>query len=403
MLAGSILDSPCAAGAELRRYGAKKFDESMPLHYESTPHILLTMEAIRYDRTEIKATLTDEGYLVDTPIVGRIGVQLYKNADGTIRRELRPPEEVFKADSLKSFAGKPVTDEHPGEPVTARNAKRLSVGTMQGEGRQDGDNVVAPIIVHDGEMIDKILKGGKRELSLGYKVDLEETPGVWNGQEYDAIQRNIRVNHLAIVPRGRAGNARLNLDRHDAILFNPEEENAMPENLSRIRLDSGLEYQAAPEVVVEVEKLRSDKAELTTHVDELQKQLDTVAAERDTLKSQVQSADKVRSDALEAARAEVKARAELDKVAETFKVDGAGKTDREVKELVIKSVRTDADLTGKSDDYVNAAFDLTVSMKNDAAMAAQRAAGAKRDDAGEQNDTGSYKGFMSQLGKKEQK
>lgn len=361
------------------------------------------MEAIRYDRTEIKATRTDEGYLIDTPIVGRAGVQLYKNADGTIRRELRPPEEVFHADSLKSFAGKPVTDEHPGEPVTAKNAKRLSVGTMQGEGKQDGDNVVAPIIIHDGEMIDKVMKGGKRELSLGYKVDLEETPGVWNGQEYDAIQRNIRVNHLAIVPRGRAGNARLNLDRHDAVSFNPQEENAMPENLSRIRLDSGLEYQAAPEVVVEVEKLRSDKAELTTHVDELQKQLDTVAAERDTLKSQVQSADKVRSDALEAARAEVKARAELDKVAETFKVDGAGKTDREVKELVIKSVRTDADLTGKSDDYVNAAFDLTVSMKNDAAMAAQRAAGAKRDDAGEQTDTGSYKGFMSQLGKKEQK
>lgn len=376
----------------------------MSLQLESTVHILLTMEAIRYDRTEIKATRTDEGYLIDTPIVGRVGIQLYKNADGTIRRELRPPEEVFNADSLKSFAGKPVTDEHPGEPVTAKNAKRLSVGTMQGEGKQDGDNVVAPIIIHDGEMIDKVMKGGKRELSLGYKVDLEETPGVWNGQEYDAIQRNIRVNHLAIVPRGRAGNARLNLDRHDAVSFNPQEENAMPENLSRIRLDSGLEYQAAPEVVVEVEKLRSDKAELTTRVDELQKQLDTVAAERDTLKSQVQSADKVRADALEAARAEVKARAELDKVAETFKVDGAGKTDREVKELVIKSVRADADLTGKSDDYVNAAFDLTVSLKQDAAMAAQRQAGAPRNDGSDSKpESGSYKSFMSQLGNKEQK
>jgi hypothetical protein len=253
-------------------------------------------------------------------------------------------------------------------------------------------------------MIDKILKGGKRELSLGYKVDLEETPGVWNGQEYDAIQRNIRVNHLAIVPRGRAGNARLNLDRHDAVLFNPEEENAMPENLSRIRLDSGLEYQAAPEVVVEVEKLRGDKAELTTRADALQKQLDTVAAERDTLKSQVESTDKVRSDALAAARAEVKARAELDKVAEAFKVDGAGKTDREVKELVIKSMRTDADLTGKSEDYVNAAFDLTVSMKNDVAMAAQRQAGAPRNDGkDDKSEAGSYKGFMSQLGNKEQK
>ena len=362
------------------------------------------MEAIRYDRTEIKATCTDEGYLIDTPIVGRVGIQLYKNADGTIRRELRPPEEVFNADSLKSFAGKPVTDEHPGEPVTAKNAKRLSVGTMQGEGRQDGDNVVAPIIVHDGEMIDKILKGGKRELSLGYKVDLEETPGVWNGQEYDAIQRNIRVNHLAIVPRGRAGNARLNLDRHDAVSFNPEEENSMPtDNLGRIRLDSGLEYQAAPEVIVEVEKLRGDKADLETRVDELHKQLDTIAAERDTLKSQVESADKVRADALEKARAEIKARAELDKVAESFKVDGAGKTDREVKELVIKSVRTDADLTGKSDDYVNAAFDLTVSMKKDDAMAQQRQAGAPRNDDSGKPEGGSYKSFMSQLGNKEQK
>lgn len=376
-----------------------------PCVIESTPHILLTMEAIRYDRTEIKATRTDEGYLIDTPIVGRVGIQLYKNADGTIRRELRPPEEVFNADSLKSFAGKPVTDEHPGEPVTAKNAKRLSVGTMQGEGRQDGDNVVAPIIVHDGEMIDKILKGGKRELSLGYKVDLEETPGVWNGQEYDAIQRNIRVNHLAIVPRGRAGNARLNLDRHDAVSFNPEEENSMPtDNLGRIRLDSGLEYQAAPEVIVEVEKLRGDKADLETRVDELHKQLDTVAAERDTLKSQVESAEKVRADALEKARAEIKARAELDKVAETFKVDGAGKTDREVKELVIKSVRADADLTGKSDDYVNAAFDLTVSLKQDAAMAAQRQAGAPRNDGSDSKpESGSYKSFMSQLGNKEQK
>lgn len=366
------------------------------------------MEAIRYDRTEIKATCTDEGYLIDTPIVGRVGIQLYKNADGTIRRELRPPEEVFNTDSLKSFAGKPITDEHPSEPVTAKNAKRLSVGTMQGEGRQDGENVVAPIIIHDGEVIDKILEGGKRELSLGYKVDLDETPGEWNGQEYDAIQRKIRINHLAIVPRGRAGNARLNLDRHDAVLFNPEEENAMPENLSRIRLDSGLEYQAAPEVVVAFEKMRSDNAELTGKLQEAGVKAQALEGERDTLKARVDAfpaeLEKCRADALEKARAEIKARAELEKVAETFKVDSAGKTDREVKELVIKSVRADADLTGKSDDYVNAAFDLTVSLKQDAAMAAQRQAGAPRNDGSDNKpESGTYKSFMSQLGNKEQK
>ena len=356
------------------------------------------MTFLRYDRATIKAEVTDEGYLVDTPIVGRVGIQLYENADGTIRRELRPAEEVFHADSLKSFAGKPVTDEHPGEPVTAKNAKRLSVGTMQGEGRQDGDNVVAPIIIHDGEMIDKVMKGGKRELSLGYKVDLEETPGVWNGQEYDAIQRNIRVNHLAIVPRGRAGNARLNLDRLDAESVITGEN--MPENLSRVRLDTGLEYQAEAEVVQAFEKMRADKVAADAQINELQKQLDSVAAERDTLKSQVASADKVRADALEAARAEIKARAILEKSAEAFKIDCADKSDREIKEAVIKSKRADADLSGKSDDYINAAFDLTVELKADEAMAEQRKAG--RADGGEQKPANTYRNFMQQLGKKEQ-
>jgi len=355
------------------------------------------MTCLRYDRATIKAEVTDEGFLVDSPIVGRVGIQLYKNADGTVRREFRPPEEVFKADSLNSFVGKPITDGHPAEMVNAKNAKSLLVGAIHTEGKQDGDNVVAGITIHDADMIDKIMKGGKRELSLGYKVDIEEISGVWNGQEYDAIQRNIRINHLAIVPRGRAGNARLNLDRLDAESIITGE--IMPENLSRVRLDTGLEYQAEAEVVQAFEKMRADKVEADAHIDELQKQLDSVSAERDTLKSQVASADKVRADALEAARAEIKARAILEKSAEAFKIDCADKSDREIKEAVIKSKRADADLSGKSDDYINAAFDLTVELKADEAMAEQRKAG--RADGGEQKPANTYRNFMKQLGKKE--
>jgi hypothetical protein len=355
------------------------------------------MTFLRYDRATIKAEVTDEGFLVDSPIVGRIGIQLYKNADGTVRREFRPPEEVFKADSLNSFIGKPITDGHPAEMVNAENAKSLLVGAIHTEGKQDGDNVVAGITIHDADVIDKIIKGRKRELSLGYKVDIEEISGVWNGQEYDAIQRNIRINHLAIVPRGRAGNARLNLDRLDAESIITGE--TMPENLSRVRLDTGLEYQAEAEVVQAFEKMRADKVEADAHINELQKQLDSVAAERDTLKSQVASADKVRADALEAARAEIKARATLEKSAEAFKIDCADKSDREIKEAVIKSKRADADLSGKSDDYINAAFDLTVELKADEAMAEQRKAG--RADGGEQKPANTYRNFMKQLGKKE--
>lgn len=360
------------------------------------------MEVIRYDRATLKAKRTDEGYLVDTPIVGRVGIQVYHNADGTTRRELRRPEEVFHADSLASFAGKPITEGHRGF-ITAANAKKVSVGVIKGDGQADGDNIRAPIVILDADAIDKAENGGIRELSLGYKVDLDETPGIWNGENYDAEQKNIRVNHLAIVPKGRAGNARLNLDRFDAASFTNDEETPMSDTLSRVRLDSGLEYQAAPEVVVALDKLRSDHAASVVHNDELQKQIDIVAAERDAFKSQVETADKVRADALESARKEIVARVALEKVADEFKVDHADKSDRDVREAVIKATRADADLTGKSDDYVNAAFDIAVSMRADAAMAEQRKAttGKREDGAAPKSSKELHAAYMANLGKKD--
>lgn len=331
------------------------------------------MEVQRYDFAQLRATKTDEGFLVDTPIVGRVGIQTYMNADGTTRKEYRPAEEVFSTDALNSMVGKPITDQHPKGKVTAANFKKLTIGTILGAGKQDGDNVRADIIIQDAEAILKAEKGGVRELSLGYTVDLDETPGEFNGEKYDAIQKNIKVNHLALVSRGRAGNARLNLDRFDAVAFM---EDDMSDKLGRVRLDNGIEYDAAPEVVHALDKLRDDAAVLKTQADTAKANAEKLAGERDTLKARVdgfaEELAKVKTDALDAARAEIKARTELEKAAEAFKVDTAGKTDREVKEAVIKSVRTDADLTGKSDEYVQAAFDMSVSMKADAAMQGQR-------------------------------
>lgn len=357
------------------------------------------MEAIRYDLAPMRATRTDEGFLVDTPIVGRVGIQTYYNADGSTRRELRMPEDVFHADSLASMAGKPITIGHQGM-VTAKNAKALTVGVITSAGRQDGDNVLASIVIHDADAIDLAEKGGVSELSLGYRVDLDETPGEWNGEKYDAIQRNPRINHLALVKRGRAGNARLNLGRFDAASFptTAEEETTMPDTLGRIRLDSGLEYQAAPEVIHAYNAQVTALTEANARADEAQRNLDRVAAERDALAEQVASAEKVRADALEQARAEVKARVELEKAAEPFRVDCAGKSDREVREAVIKAVRADADMTGKSDDYVMAAFDMAVATRADAAMAGQRmTTPAPRAD--EKPAGSSYANFMASLKK----
>jgi hypothetical protein len=173
----------------------------------------------------------------------------------------------------------------------------------------------------------------------------------------------------------------------------------MSDNLGRLRLDSGLEYQAAPEVIVAFEKMRDDAMDHKTKLDEATAKLDKLQAEADVLKSEVAKIEQIKADAKSEAMAEIKARSALEKVAEGFKVDCSGKSDREVKEAVIKSVRADADLSGKSDIYVDAAFDMAVEMKPEDAMAKQRAAGRK-DDSGTGCKGNKYQEFMKSLGKK---
>ena len=167
------------------------------------------LDSISLDQTYF----TDEGYLVDHPIVTSTGIFEYMNPDGSMRRELRLPEDVFAPESLKTYRGKPIIITHDAGYVDKDNVEEEQIGTILSEGYQDGDDVRAEIIIHD---TDAMKECGLRELSLGYNLRLEETPGVWNGQPYDAIQRDIVINHLALVGSARAGEqARLNIDARD--------------------------------------------------------------------------------------------------------------------------------------------------------------------------------------------
>lgn len=152
----------------------------------------------------------EQGFLHDTPIVTSTGIFEYGLPDGGVRRELRLPEHVFDKQSLASYAGKPVIITHDAGAIDKNNVMKEIVGTIISEGFQDGDDVRCKVVIHD---IDKVKKTPYRELSLGYNLDLIEEPGEWNGQKYDAIQTNIRINHLAIVDKARAGEqSHLNLD-----------------------------------------------------------------------------------------------------------------------------------------------------------------------------------------------
>lgn len=325
----------------------------------------------RYDTNTFRATKTDEGFIMDAPIIGRAGLLRYLNADGSERWEYRPPEEAFNADSLASIRGKPITLGHHGL-VRAANAKDKSViGMVLSEGRQDGDAIKADVSLFS-------LPTEARELSCGYTLELEEKAGTTaDGRHYDAIQRHIRYNHLAVVPRGRAGIARLNMDG---------EQEVEEMDMVKVKTSNGIEYDAAPEVGIYVKSLEEAAAKS-------KKEMDTLQAKYDAALADIEKAKKERADAEEAAKtnfkAAVKARCDLLDVAKAHKVEVKDDMDdKAVKVAIIHAVRGNSiKLDGKSDDYIEAIFDICKAEKQDVALSKQlktvSVAQSKKQDAGD--------------------
>jgi len=334
------------------------------------------MTVNRYDRVVLKARYDENGYLEDSPVLTRIGVFKYLDGKGNERSELRRADDVFNADSLASYRNKPVTKGHPGN-VNASNVSGHQIGTVTTIGRQDSDNVISDIVIHDPRVIKQ---DGWKELSVGYKVDLIEETGEFNGERYDAIQTNIRVNHLAVVPSGRAGNARLNLDAADAATLNDDKE--VYPTMDKVRLDSGIEYDAAPEVAQAYSQSRADLKTAQDKADAESARADAADKAKADAEKQV---EQVKQDAVESARARLK----LEAVAKTHSVEvKQDAKDRDIKTAVIGAIRGDsADLAEKSDAYIDAAFDLAAAdgeKRHDDAANQREAAGGNRKDAAPQ-------------------
>lgn len=153
---------------------------------------------------------TADGYLAASARVARTGIQIYTGPecgrpDLDFVRVYRSEDEVFKPASIKTLAHRPITDDHPHIPVTADNWGRLSKGHTGEEIMRDGRFVRVPMLLMDGPTIKK-WEQGKRELSMGYSCDLKWQDGITeDGEEYDAVQMNIKYNHLALVKKARGG------------------------------------------------------------------------------------------------------------------------------------------------------------------------------------------------------
>lgn len=160
--------------------------------------------------------ITPEGYLICKSVpLARTGVQVYSATeqlsdvngvplpalDGVIQVD-KPEAVLFDPECIASWQNKPVTIGH--NEVTAQNWRELSVGTAINVRRGVGptaNNLVADLLITDANAVRELTvnKDAPREISLGYDAQYQsDGPGL-------AHQTQIRGNHIAIVPQGKAG------------------------------------------------------------------------------------------------------------------------------------------------------------------------------------------------------
>lgn len=334
--------------------------------------------AYRIDRGNLQPAirLPDGRIRVDAYIT-RTGVFSYALPDGTTRREYRPPDEVFKRDSLSTFSMIPVTDDHPPVMLTAQNAKAYTIGVTGESAREDGDYVQLPLMILDAETIKK-MDAGKIQVSAGYDCSCDETPGVApNGERYDAIQRNIVANHVAIVMQGRAGaGAAVRMDGV-GIQVEPTVHGVLSEIAKKekvMELKEALEQAAKANARADAADAKAQAAE--NKLSEMSTELDKLKGERDGLAAQVAQAEQGRKDALDSVEPRIRARIALEAKASAFLkgTDLSQLDDRAIKVAVIKHL-DNADIEAdKSDAYVDGRFDAAVSR----AVTATDALGALR-------------------------
>lgn len=318
-----------------------------------------------------KVRRTGDGYLVADARVARTGIQQYLGSElgrpeMPVVRVYRPEAEVFSQDAMRSYAHRPVTIEHPAKMVDATTWKGVAAGQTGEDVVRDGECVRVPLVLMDAAAI-KAYEDGKRELSMGYTAEIVFQDGMTpDGQPYDAVQTQLRMNHLALVDRARGGaelrigDGRAPGERYSSADIPSPKENAMS-NTKTVLVD-GLSVEttdAGAQAITKLQQQVNDSAQALAdaqakHQAELadrDAKLAKAEAERDDAKA------KVLSDADLDKR--VAARADLISTAKAIHdADYTGKSDADIRKTALAGKFGQAVVDGKSDAYLEARFDI---------------------------------------------
>lgn len=307
-----------------------------------------------FDFAPSSRTYTDNGFLRVKGRVARTGIQQYLASElglesrdaNDIVNVYRPADEVFNTDSISSYDNVDVTNDHPQQMVDASTYKSTSVGHVI-SAEQDGDFVSVDMIIKDASTI-KDVERGKVQLSAGYTAEYHEESGVTDsGEKYDFVQRNIKINHVAICARARAGAQARLFDNHGVNTMN------------KVTLDAGRSIEIEDAAVAAL--VTDSIARLEQQVTDANAKTDKVEAERDTLKEQLDAATQATSDEAIAKRVADVATAQTQarKIAgDEFTCDSVDPLT--IKRTALKAKRESIDWDAKSQDYVQSAWDMAL-------------------------------------------
>lgn len=362
---------------------------------------------------------TADGYLTASVRVARTGIQDYAGyevgrPDLDVVSVYRPESEVFSKDSLTSYPHKPITDDHPSDLVSSANWKDVSRGSIGDEVARDGEYVRVPVLVMDEDAIAKI-EAGKRELSMGYLSDIVwedgETP---DGRKYQAKQTNLRMNHLAIVSRGRAGHeCRVGDNAGNQWGASPTipqqgERPMSDKKLTTVAVD-GLSVETTDQGAQAIQKLqkaiKSHDSDINSLKEAHKQEVESKDSELGKKDAEIQSLkDKQLSDGdLDALIAE---RSDLIESAKLLAKDAdfTGKSNNEIRSIAVQAVRGEDSVLDKSEAYVQGAFDAAIDLAK-SEKTNKFAEAVKSVDRSEVKDNGqsAYEARLSNAWKKETK
>lgn len=314
------------------------------------------------------------GNMIVDAIVVKPGVYSYHQPDGSIRREFKPPEEIYAPSHMESVRSAVITDGHlPGNgAVTPGNFSAFSRGYAMSASRTDA-GLLTSMKVTASDLIAKLERKEIRGVSLGLDVTYDPTPGVWQGQRYDGVQRGMMTNQISATTVPRVGGAEMRLDSTDAIMVDEmppepkEEQMTIPMKLTigdsivEVETGAGAVIQARLKVLdSELDSAKSQITSLTGERDGLQAKLDTAGEELE--KAKKLTVDSKDIPALFAAR-----RTLLDGAAVLLDEEGLKAVDS-LPDMDVMRKACEAgkiDLEGKSDEYVSARFDALVEARRD--------------------------------------